>query len=364
MKNKISTIVVPVISGILGATLTYGLIILNPMSNEKEQIIKSVKDVKITETNTISTSIGKVYNSVVVVENYQNINLAGSGTGFVYKTDKEHGYILTNNHVIEGASKINAINNNGKSVEAKLLGSDVYADLAVLSIPKSEVLQTAEIGKSSDSKLGDTVFTIGSPISTDYSGTITKGIISGKDRMVSVTLNNELGDYVMNVMQTDAAINPGNSGGPLVNINGQVIGITSLKLVQQEIEGIGFAIPIDDAMLTVEKLEKGEKIVKPMLGVSLIDMTESYALYRYGISINPDSPQGVVLAEITKDSPAETAGLKKGDIITKIDKKNTTTRAKLRYELYKHSVGDKIEIKFYRDGKQKSVEVNLNKALN
>ena len=214
-------------------------------------------------------------------------------------------------------------------------------------------------------EIGDTVFTIGAPLGSEYSGTVTKGIISGKDRMVSVNVDSQSGtsDYIMNVIQTDAAINPGNSGGPLVNINGEVIGINSLKLVEEEVEGIGFAIPIDDAMTYVEYLEKGEAIKRPMLGVSLIDKSETFGLYSYGIIIDRNSPDGVVVASVEENSPAARAGLQKGDIITKMDDNEVTSRAQLRYNIYKYSIGDKVKVTYYRNGEEKTVEVTLDQEL-
>lgn len=363
MRKKIIIIVSIILSFFVGATGMFLTIRFFGDSNTIKTVFYDTKNVTVTEQDSISSSVDKLYNAVVVVQTLSNNEQISSGTGFVYKMDDDKGYIITNNHVVDGGNKFNIIFSNGQSVEATLLGSDVYSDLAVLSVSDEYVTGVASIGKSSDIKVGDTVFTIGAPISDEYSGTVTKGIISGKDRMVSVTLNNQVGDYMMNVIQTDAAINPGNSGGPLANINGEVIGINSLKLVQQEIEGIGFAIPIDEAMVYVEKLEKGEKIVRPMLGVTLLNMTESYELYLSGVIVDENSPEGVVIGSVTSDSPAANANLQKGDIITKMDDVEVTSRAKLRYELYKHSVGDKVTITYYRDGKENTTTLELNKAL-
>ena len=361
MRKRIITISSIILSFFIGASGMYLLMNYLP-SDSIRTVFRDTKNVTITSTDSISESVDKLNSSVVVVQTLSGVQQIGSGTGFVYKMDDKKGYIITNNHVVSGGNKYNIILPNGNNTEATLLGGDVYSDIAVLSINKDYVTGVAEIGKSSDAKVGDTVFTIGAPISDEYSGTVTKGIISGKDRMVSVTIEN-IGDYMMNVLQTDAAINPGNSGGPLANIKGQVIGINSLKLVQQEIEGIGFSIPIDEAMVFVERLEKKEKIVRPMLGVSLINMTESYELYLSGIMLNPNSPEGVVVGSVTTDSPAEKAGLQKGDIITKMGKTEINSRAKLRYELYKHNVGDIIKVTYYRDGKEKTTTLTLDKAL-
>jgi len=362
MRKKIAIIVTIILSLFIGAAGMY-LVMQYSSSDVIRTVFRDTKNVNITSNDSISESVDKLYDSVVVVQTSFNNQKVGSGTGFVYKIDNDKGYIITNNHVVANGNAYSVIFSSGKSVSATLLGSDVYSDIAVLSVDEENVTGVASIGKSSNMKVGDTVFTIGAPISDEYSGTVTKGIISGKDRMVSVTLSDQVGDYMMNVMQTDAAINPGNSGGPLANINGEVIGINSLKLVQQEIEGIGFAIPIDEAMVFVERLEKGEKIVRPMLGVTLLNMDESYELYLSGIVIGNDSPKGVVIGSVTNDSPANTANLQKGDIITKIDGEKVDSRAKLRYELYKHTVGDTVDITYYRDGKENKVTLTLDKVL-
>lgn len=363
MRKKIITIISIILSFFVGASSMYLLIRYLPA--EKTSIIKDTRNFNIKESDSISAPIAKIYDSVVVIETSKGNQAIGSGTGFVYKTDNKYAYVVTNNHVISSGDKVLVTFQNNKYSEAKVLGSDSYADLAVLRISKENVTNVAIIGKSSDIEIGDTVFTVGAPLGSEYSGTVTKGIISGKDRMVSVSINNQIGssDYVMNVIQTDAAINPGNSGGPLVNMNGEVIGINSLKLVKEEVEGIGFAIPIDDAMGYIEQLEKGAEIKRPMLGVSLIDQTETYGLYSYGIILDKNSPDGVVIGEIVNSSPAAKAGLEKGDIITKVGDKKVTSRAQFRYNLYKYNIGDKAKITYYRKGKEHTIEVSLDQEL-
>lgn len=360
MRKKLVTILCIILALVLGSSVTYYY-----LTNTKEGVrtVYNNKNVNITSNDSINESVNKIYDAVVVVETLNNNTAVSSGTGFIYKNEKGKGYIITNNHVIANGNSYNVILSDGNSCEAKLLGNDVYSDLAVLEIDEKYVTTVAEIGKSVDMKIGDTVFTVGAPLSDEYSGTVTKGIISGKDRMVAVTLNNSVGDYMMNVIQTDASINPGNSGGPLCNINGDVIGINSLKLVEDEVEGIGFAIPIDEAMVYVEKLEKGDKIERPMLGVTLLNTTDSYELYLSGIVLTKDSPEGVVVGSVTNDSPASRAGLQKGDIITKLGDKETTSRASLRYQLYKYNIGDSVEIVYYRDGKENKTTATLDKSL-
>jgi serine protease Do len=313
---------------------------------------KTVNQTKLSET-AVEESIENVYDAVVTIESYQNNQNTGSGSGFVYKTDSKYGYILTNHHVIDGADKVEAILSNNEVVEVKILGSDSYTDLAVLSIDKSKVIKTATLGDSDDISLGATVLTIGSPMGSDYSGSITRGIISGKDR----TIEND--NVITKVIQTDAAINPGNSGGPLVNLAGEVIGITSMKLAQEEIEGMGFAIPINEAKTYVEYLEKGEEISRPQMGVSLINVSDRYSLFMYGISMDSSITSGVVLADVTKNSSADKAGLEKGDVITKFNDDDITSVSELRYYLYQYKIGDTIKVTYIRDGKTKDTNMTL-----
>ena len=357
MKNKIIYICSVILSLFIGISGT--LLVVYYIPNDDGE--KVVQEVTITESDTIAPAVNKVYDSVVTVLNYGN-QLQATGTGFVYKTDDKYGYILTNNHVISGSKKIEVTNTENVTVEATLLGSDEYADLAVLRVDKSFVLQVATLGNSTDSEIGDTVFAVGTPVDVKYAGSVTKGIISGKNRMVNVTLDDG-GEFMMEVIQTNTAINPGNSGGPLVNINGEVIGINTLKLVEDEIEGMGFAIPIEMATSVLDRLEKGEEIERPLLGVSMVDANNQYALFSYKVYLDKGYEKGVVVIDVEKDSPAESAGLQKNDVILKINDIEIEDTTHLKYILYKYSVGDTVKLEYERDGKPNTVEVKLNKAI-
>jgi serine protease Do len=358
MRQRIVSISLLLIVFILGGVFTYAYL-KNPTMNN---IVNKTNKITIDDKG-INSSVEKVYNAVVLVEVYKGRTVAGSGTGFVYKKDKDYGYIMTNEHVVNGAGELVVTLANGKETKATLLGGDVFADIAVLRIPIKEVVDVVTLGDSDKSKLGDTLFTIGSPMGSEYMGTVTRGILSGKNRMVSVSVSGgDTDDWIMEVLQTDAAINPGNSGGPLLNINGEVIGINSMKFVKQEIEGMGFAIPIEYAMMYIDKLEKGEKIDRPYLGLQLIDVEDSYGLYSANILIDESIVSGAVVGSVMEKSPAANVGLKKGDIILKIDDNNLENRAYLRYLLYKHQVGDTIKITYYRDKKVQNINVKLVKA--
>ena len=359
LKNKIiylSSVVISLFVGICGTLLVVYYI---PDDNENTKVVEEV--VTINESDTISPAVDKVYDSVVTVLNYGR-SLQATGTGFVYKTDDNYGYILTNHHVIADANKIEVTNMQEVTVEATLLGSDEYADLAVLRVDKDFVLQVATLGDSTKSEIGDTVFAVGTPVDVKYYGTVTKGIISGVNRTVNVTLDNG-DDFMMEVLQTNTAINPGNSGGPLVNMQGEVIGINTLKLVEDEIEGMGFAIPIEMATSVLDRLEKGEKIERPLLGISMVDANNQYALFTYKVYLDKDYTKGVVVVDVEDDSPASAAGFKKDDVILKIDGVEIEDNTHFRYVLYKYSIGDTIKIEYERDGKTKTVDVKLTDAI-
>ncbi len=355
-KQKVIYIVSIIIAIFVGVIAT--VLVLKFVPGTKEVVNRTVKDVSIEETNTIKESITKIKDAVVVIEAYKNGQKISQGSGFVYKKEDQKGYVLTNHHVIDDADEIKVVNNNDQSVDAKLLGSDELSDLAVLSIDESAVMDVATFGKSDNVEVGDTVFTVGTPLGNEYKGTVTKGILSGKNRLVSVDTTS--GGFVMEVLQTDAAMNPGNSGGPLVNINGEVIGVNSLKLVEDEIEGMGFAIPSELVQTELESLEQGKEIVRPKLGVEFTDLSNSYLLYRSGIMIDKDIDQGIVVVSVSKGTPASDAGLQTGDVITEMDGTEVESTSHFRYLLYKHKVGDTVTIKYIRNGNTEEVKLHLN----
>ncbi len=361
-KNIAGCIVSSVVAFFVGVIGTYLVVVnFNPTT---ENVIKNIKSVEVVD-NSIADAVEKAYDAVVVIEAYNNDTLKSTGTGFVYKKTGGKGYIMTNNHVVDGANNVKIIYSNGTTTTADILGKETYSDIAVLTVKDDTVLSVVSLGDSTKMRLGDTVFTIGSPLGSEYSGTVTRGILSNKDRLVAVSLTSgSTSDWIMKVLQTDAAINPGNSGGPLLNINGEVIGINSLKLVENEIEGMGFAIPIEDAIYYAEILEKGEKISRPYMGIGMLDISNPYSLRYYGINIDSSVTSGVVITEVEKNSPAYKAGLQKGDVIYQINDEDVNSIAEFRYVLYKSRPGDTITLKYYRGADKKSVNVKLVKNDN
>lgn len=355
----ILVLITSLISGSLGA---YFILSTTPKNTTTTSSGITTSKAVLTETNSISNSVKKVYDTVVVVEVYdKNDNVISTGTGFVYKKLDGKAYLMTNNHVISSGGNIKVLFTDGTELDAEIVGSDTYSDIAVLSIKNSDKIETAILGESSKSKVGDTVFTVGSPEGSDYAGTVTKGIISAKDRLVAVALeNDQTTDYYMQVLQTDAAINPGNSGGPICNINGEVIGITNMKLVDDTVEGMGFAIPIEEALKVVEILESDGKITRPKLGISVSTADNKYQIYyQYGILVPNDIEEGIIVVSIEKNSSADKAGIKKGDIITKLAGTKTNNLADFRYELYKHNPNEEIDVTYIREGIEQTTKITL-----
>lgn len=359
MKNKLIYAVTIILTFFIGVMGTIVVLKYAPNQQETKTITETTSNVNITETDSIKTAINEIYDAVVVVETYKNNTVYSTGTGFVYKKDEKSGYIITNHHVIESGTSYKITLTDGQEVDATLLGSDEYSDIAILSISQESVIKVAKLGESLESEIGDTVFTVGSPLGKEYMGTVTKGILSGKNRTVKVSSSTS--SLMLEVLQTDAAINPGNSGGPLVNIKGEVIGVNSMKLVEDEIEGMGFAIPIEMVKSIIDRLESGETIQRPLIGIEMTDITNAYYLYRQGIIVPEDVEKGVIILKVTDNYPAAQAGLQKGDIILEINGKEVEDSTHFKYLLYKYEVGDTVTIKYYHNNKILETTLKLDK---
>lgn len=343
-KNVLISIIITfaICLGIFGLFYNY---YLKNLIVEKTKLEKSVT---VTDTG-IADAVEKVYDSVVTIETYVNNRAYASGTGFVFKTEGDKAYILTNSHVISNSNSVKVTFTNNKQVTADVVGSDDYSDIAVLSVNKDDILLIAETGSSEDMRVGDTTFAVGAPIdSSIYSWSVTRGILSGKDRLVEVTSSDNKSTYVMEVLQTDTAINSGNSGGPLCNSNGQVIGITNMKLASSQIEGIGFAIPIEEALKYAESIISGKQISRPYLGITIYDATNYYS-----------NTRGIYIEYVEQNSAADKAGLQKGDKILEVNGKEVSNSSYFKHELYKYDVGEQITIKVERNGKEKEIKITL-----
>lgn len=270
---------------------------------------------------------------------------AGTGSGFII--DAQKGYIVTNNHVIDGAQKITVSLSDGRTLDAKLVGADARTDLAVLQISDTKNLTAVTFGDSSKIEVGESVVAIGNPGGNDFARSVTTGVVSATNRTLDIQ-----GESSFGLIQTDAAINPGNSGGPLVDYQGKVIGINSAKYAQSGFEGMGFSIPISDALPTIQQLIQKGSATHPALYVSINDQYLSYAQ-------SNNLPQGAYVADVTSGGPADKAGIKQGDVITKINDATIQNSSDLVRELYKYKVDDKISVTIVRSGKSQVVQATL-----
>nr|WP_232223993.1 trypsin-like peptidase domain-containing protein [Anoxybacillus tepidamans] len=283
---------------------------------------------------------------------------AGTGSGVIFKKDGNTAYIVTNNHVVEGANKVKVSLSDGKQVEATIVGTDPLTDLAVLKIDGKNVKKVATFGDSSTLRIGEQVAAIGNPLGLDLSRTVTEGIVSGKR---TIPVSTSAGEWELNVIQTDAAINPGNSGGALINSAGQVIGINSLKIAQEGVEGLGFAIPSQYVKPIIEQLMEYGKIKRPYLGVELRDLSEIPSEVRFEqLGLPENETKGAVITAVEPSSPASKAGLQAKDVIVAINGTKINNVSELRKYLYtKTKVGESVQVEILRDGKRKSVSLEL-----
>ena len=325
----------------------------------------------------ISEAVKKVQNAVVSVITYAEssssvINdessndesqISSEGSGVIYKKDGKSAYLVTNTHVLNGSTNVDILLADGNKVPGEVVGSDVYSDISVVKISSEKVTDVAEFGDSGSLTVGETAIAIGSPLGTEYANSVTQGIISSLGR--NVTLQSENGENISTTaLQTDAAINPGNSGGPLINNQGQVIGITSSKIStngQTSVEGMGFAIPSNDVVNIINQLEKNGTVTRPALGIQMMDLSNLTTSDFSKLNLPSSVKSGILVRSVQQGMPAD-GKLQKNDVITKVDNTDVESTSDLQSALYKHSIGDEVEITYYRDGKSQTVKIKLTKS--
>jgi S1-C subfamily serine protease len=273
----------------------------------------------------------------------------GVGSGIIVHPD---GYILTNDHVINSgkAEKITVLFNDGTEKPAKVLWTNNVLDLAIIKVDAKN-LPAADLGNSDDLVVGEMAVAIGNPLGLEFQRSVTAGVISGLHRNIQISQ-----DVTMeNLIQTDASINPGNSGGPLLNAKGEVIGINSAKISATEAEGLGFAIPINQAKPIIEQVIEKGKFTMVYLGITGIDVEAIKQQYNTKLSVD----EGVYILEIQKGSPVDRAGITNGDIITEINHKKISGMSQLIRELYKYRPGDVVKVTISRNNTIKEIDVKL-----
>ncbi|AGM99953.1 S1C family serine protease [Streptococcus iniae] len=380
------------LAGFLGGFFAFIVInTFNQKTSTQETIISNpTKTSKVTYKNTTNTTkaVKVIQNAVVSVLNYQavdtntsnpasqlfgqendlkkddGLSLFSEGSGVIYKKDDKSAYLVTNNHVIDGAKRIEILLADGSKVVGKLVGSDTYSDLAVVKISADKIKSIGEFADSTKINVGEVAIAIGSPLGSEYANSVTEGIVSSLSR--TVTLKNEEGQTVStNALQTDAAINPGNSGGPLINIEGQIIGINSSKISSGSnggaVEGMGFAIPSNDVLKIINQLEGKGEVIRPALGISMVNLGDLSTNAISQLKIPKDLTGGIVVASVKEGMPAS-GKLEQYDIITEINGKAVTTTSDLQSELYGHNIDDSIKITFYRGKDKKTDTIKLTKT--
>lgn len=298
---------------------------------------------------------------VSVVSTFQDkdkVKGMGIGSGVIFQKTGDKARIVTNNHVVEGGTSYEVILSNGDRRKASLVGGDRMTDLAVLETDAGGIKSVADFGDSDSLKAGQSVIAIGNPLGLELSQSVTAGIISWPKRTIPVSLASDgEADWEMEVIQTDAAINQGNSGGALVNLDGQVIGINSLKYADTGVEGLGFAIPSNQAKPILDTLVRDKKVKRPYIGITPADL-QSFSSGLEVLKLPESVKAGVIVLETT--GPAKDAGLKMNDVIVELDGKPISGTIALRkYLYYDKKIGDKIAVTYYRAGKKSSVNLTL-----
>lgn len=343
-------------------------ITVNAISKAKDAVVSIVNYQSNSNNNLESILGGNSRKSGSDSSNSSELKPASSGSGVIYKKTGNTAYVVTNNHVVNGAKKLSVILSDGTNVNAEVVGTDVWTDLAVLKIKGDNVTTTMDFADSDKIAVGETAFAIGSPLDVNLSNTVTKGIVSAVNRQIPMDVDGDgKNDWNQTVIQTDAAINPGNSGGALINNEGKLIGINESKIAKAtenvSAEGIGFGIPSNEVKIITEQLEQAGKVIRPALGVQLVSVNtvDSDTLKS---QLNFEGKQGVVVRFVENGTPAAQAGIEKYDIITKLNGEDVKDVAAVRKYLFeKTKIGDTVKVTYYRNGKENTTSVVV-QALN
>ena len=331
--------------------------------NSTTQAVDKVKDAVVSVITYSANSQNSLFGSTETDTDTNTEQVSSEGSGVIYKKEGNFAYLVTNTHVINGAKKVDIRLADGTKVPGEIVGSDTYSDIAVVKIAADKVTTVAEFGDSDQLTVGETAIAIGSPLGSEYANTVTQGIVSSLNRNVS--LKSEDGQAISTkAIQTDTAINPGNSGGPLINIQGQVIGITSSKIATNggtSVEGLGFAIPSNDAINIINQLEKNGKVTRPALGIQMVNLSNLSSTDLQRLNVPSSVTAGIVVRSVITSMPAN-GHLQQYDVITKVDDKAISSTTELQSALYSHSIGDSMTVTYYRDGKEETTTIKLDKS--
>lgn len=384
-KKSISGFIIPGVAGLCIGGLLFGGVLpqFDPTQAESsdEQPAESLQTSSHIVTSDVTDIVEATTDAVVGITNLQTMQQnpfaaptteepdgteAGAGSGVIYKKEDGNAFIVTNNHVVEGAEDVLVTLADGSELDAEVLGTDVWTDLAVLQVPGESIDTVAELGDSSQLKAGEPVIAIGNPLGLQFSGSVTTGVISGLERLVPIDINGDgTEDWQAEVLQTDAAINPGNSGGALLNNAGQVIGINSMKIAQASVEGIGLAIPVNSAVPIIEDLEELGEVERPSMGAGLVDLAEVPPQFRQSQwQLPAELDSGAVVESVLEGSGADEAGLEALDIVTEVDGEEMESVIEIRQYLYNEKkAGEILDIEIYRGGETLELEIELSESL-
>lgn len=319
---------------------------------------KNIKQESVNVTSDVTKVVEDSENKVVTVTAKARGQSVGSGSGAIYKIEDKTVFIITNNHVVADGDEAVVTFANGKEQKVEIVGKDELTDLALLKTKVDFDAVAFSMGDSSLVKKGEYVLAMGSPLGIEYQGSVSGGLISGVNRRMELDIdNNGVADWDVNVLQTDAAINPGNSGGPLINMAGQLIGINSMKISDESVEGFGFALPINEVLPIISQLEKDGKVVRPILGISVQPISQLSTMDRAYLNIPANVKSGLLIVKVAKNSPAAKAGIETGDILLKFDGTEVEDFKKFRQLLYSKKVGDEVRVTY--EHKNKEIEKTI-----
>lgn len=321
---------------------------------------KIVREVVTSFTTDITEVVADVSSKVVGISSMTSGRAMGTGSGFVYEVNGNKVLVITNNHVVSDATDVVIRFANGQEEKASIIGTDLYSDLALLETTVDFEITPLVIGDSSEVKVGEVALAIGNPLGFDFQGSTTQGIISGKDRILGVDLDGDgVQDWDMTLLQTDAAINPGNSGGPLINAAGEVIGINSLKIIQSQVEGFGFAIPVNEMVPIVDQLKQYGIVRRPTLGISARAVNEMNYFERSYYGVATDAQNGLYIIQVIEGTPAHGAGMREGDILLSFDGLHIDSFKDFRKHLYSKKINDVVDIEYSRKGEVVKATIKL-----
>ncbi|MGO4928062.1 S1C family serine protease [Fundicoccus sp. Sow4_D5] len=337
--------------------------IISAVDQTKDGVVSvgNMQSVAMQGTNPFEAMYGAQHGIELPGAEEDNLQMVSQGSGVIYKIDGDTAYIVTNHHVVDGAQALEIRLTDGTTVEGTLVGSDELSDLAVIKMDAANVTTTVEFADSDKLQVGSQAIAIGSPLSSDFATSVTQGIVSGLNRSVAVDLDgDQVEDWNMTLLQTDAAINPGNSGGALINSAGQLIGINSSKFAATGVEGMGFAIPANDVQDIANQLETNGEVTRPVLGVSTYDVSVLTENSRVNIlKLDPEMMDGVAVVEIAPNSAAAKADIQEYDVITAINGEAIANNTELRQQLYRYKIGDQIEVTVLRNGEETTITAEL-----